>query len=143
MNGPSDQLRAGIFETVDFTQDAPDSQIEAMLNDILDLIDREAAEDFAGGGWDEPLTEDAALQTLGAVEAWTGLASAAVARVYAPASPWPRKFAGWAQSIAQQLRALAQRLTPALQAVSRALGAVAFTIGLAFPWGITVSLSWP
>ena len=143
MEGPSDDLRASIFEMMEIVQDAPDSQAEEVLVGVLARIDAQAAEDLAAAGW-EDLTEDAALQTLSAIEAWTGLASAATARVYAPASPWPRrKFAGWARSIAQRLRALANRLRPALQTVGRALGAVSWSIGLVFPWGISVSLTWP
>jgi hypothetical protein len=142
MNGPSDDLRASIFEIMEGTGDASDTRAEGILTEALDRIDLQAAEDLAEG-WDDLLSEDAALQTLSAVEAWTGLASAAVARLYAPASPWPRRqFAGWAQSIAQRLRALAQRLGTVLRAVAHSLGAVSWSIGLAFPFGISVSLTW-
>lgn len=142
MNGPSDDLRSTIYDTLQQTRDASDAQAEELLNEILSQIDEAVAADLAESSV-EVSGEDAAFQALASVEAWTGLASAAVARVYAPASPWPRQFAGWTQSVAQRLRQLAQRLTPVLQNISRALGALAFTIGLAFPWGVSVSLSWP
>jgi hypothetical protein len=142
MNGPSDDLRANVFETIELTREESDTRAEAILAETLDRIDAQIVQDLAEG-WDDVDNEEAAFQALGVIDAWAGLASAAVAKVYAPASPWPRGFAGWSQAITQRLRELARRLNPVLQAIKQALGAVSWSIGVAFPWGISVSLTWP
>ena len=87
------------------------------------------------------MSEDDAWNQLAAIESWAGVASNATARFYAPASPWPHNLAGWSQKAVARLRSIANTLKPALQALLGALRAVGFSIAVAFPWGISIGLS--
>ncbi|MFE5709630.1 hypothetical protein ACFQ7J_02195 [Streptomyces sp. NPDC056501] len=85
------------------------------------------------------LTQDPA-EVLVAVEGWAALASYVVARTYAPASPM--RFPGWVRGVGIALRRIARLLTVPLNLVARALGCPTYTVGVAFPWGVSVSLDW-
>ncbi len=142
MEGPSDEFRADVLESIVSVSDAPDEEaelrLEATLNDIGALLER----DLELGGW-ESLDAESAMDQLAAIDAWAALVSAAVARIYAPASPWRRRVAGWAKSVAARLRWLTNLLLAPLRAVAAALGASSYSIGIGFPWGVSVGLNWP
>jgi hypothetical protein len=122
-----------------FTDEAAEQTLEAALADIEGMLRQDVDR-----GWEDELSESGGLDLLGAVEAWAGLASATVGRLYAPASPWPRRqLAGWAKSIAKRLRQLTNLLLTPLRAAANALGASSYSIGLNFPWGVSVALNWP
>ena len=61
----------------------------------------------------------------------------------APGSPFPFRLAGWGEKAVGKLRGIADRLKPKLQVVAQKIGADSVSIGVSFPWGVQVSLSWP
>ena len=142
MNGPSDEFRSGMFESLVSVADAADDEAEGRLDALLHDIGGMLERDLAGDDWSVPLDEELATDQLAAIDAWAALTSSAVARVYAPASPWHRKVAGWAKAIAERLRWVTGLLLTPLKAVAAALGAESYSIGLNFPWGLSVGLTW-
>lgn len=130
MREPDEDLRANVGRRAGDISD--EEELESLLHDILLAVKNEA------GVGSQVHPED----ELAAIEAWASLASDAVARFYAPASPWPRNVAGWSARAAGRLRAISTTLSGVLTPLAPALGAQSFSIGVSFPWGIQVSLSW-
>ena len=141
MDGPSDELRSRIDEELRDSRGSPDEEAELRLMDVLEDIERMLQEDVGAFTGDIGSVERA-LSELGAIEAWAALVSNAVGWIYAPASPYPRRLAGWAKTIAERLRWLVGLLLGPLSAVARTLGVSTYSIGLSFPWGVSVSLGW-
>ena len=79
---------------------------------------------------------------MSAADSWASLASYPMARLSAPTSPWPRNVAGWGTKRGWTTERIANTLSAALRAIAPALGAQSFSIGVSFPWGIQISLSW-
>jgi len=52
-----------------------------------------------------------------------------------------KKLAGWAKAIGEKVREVAHLLIPPLKAVAGFLHAISFSIGVAFPWGVSVSVA--
>lgn len=77
---------------------------------------------------------------LGNIESWAGLMSFPVIRTYAPESPM--RFVTWAQNVPATLWRAAQPLRTPLAWVRQTIGAADFAIGVNFPWGVSVSLTW-
>ncbi len=90
----------------------------------------------------EELSEGDARSVLSAVESWASVASYAVGWVYAPQSPFSKKLAGWLKEVPGKLREIAETLKNALLDVAHALGVNSWSIGVGFPWGISVSIGW-
>jgi len=131
MNGPSDEFREAV------AAQAAEIQSEDDLERMLEVIEEQMEGDLAEGGDSDPLDE------LSAIEAWAGLASFAAARFYAPSSPWPRRIGGWSRTAVKRLRSIATTLQTKLTAVANHVGASSWSIGVSFPWGIQISLTWP
>jgi hypothetical protein len=108
---------------------------EGQLVEILARIEDELEADLAEGGDDGPAG-------LAAVDAWAGLASYAIGRFYAPASPWPYQKGGWDKMAPERLRRIGESLRGPLEQAARALGAASWSIGVGFPWGVSVSVTW-
>lgn len=165
MNGPSDEFRAEVYTQLVGLPNIEDNvrlvnqEVEDRLDQILNGILREAENDIGASetlrlvedGLEGGRIEDDEIerqheleseQLLASVDQWISVASYASAWVYAPQSPSPGKLAGWAKKIAETLRKLAHLLLTPLQVAARALGAVQWSVGAAFPWGVTVSLTW-
>ena len=132
MIGPTDDYREAIYRRLATLPNVEDgvrivsTEVEERLDGILADIREQAANDvetsdyqrgLAGG----ELASEEAEQILTAVDQWASIASYAVAWVYAPQSPSPKKLAGWAACIANYLRKLADVLTTPLRAASKAL----------------------
>ncbi len=114
-----------------------DEQSEARLHEVLERLAAELSEASDQNQEQEP------AELLSMVEAWAGLASYATVRTYGPESPWPsRGWAGWSDSITKRLRDLCHQMEHHLATAALGVGADGWSIGLAFPWGVTVSLSW-
>lgn len=114
-----------------------DEQSEARLHGVLERL---AAELSEVKDQNQEQTPD---ELLSVVEAWAGLASYATVRTYGPESPWPSGgWAGWSDSITKRLRDLCHQMEHHLSTAALGVGADGWSIGLAFPWGVTVSLSW-
>jgi hypothetical protein len=130
MEGPDDGFREWIGREA--TNVDSEEALEGLLGEIEGLVvadvDRGAGEDAEGD--------------LAAIESWASLASYAAARFYAPASPWPRSLGGWSKRAVARLRSIANALSTALKPVAQALGAASFSIGVSFPWGVSIGLSW-
>jgi hypothetical protein len=144
MQAPSDEVRAYVrvrAEQVDSDEE---------LLELLDWIDDRVRQGLAP---DEPQLntgsdvagspEEQAWTDLAKLESWASLASFAVASLSAPGSPFPFRLAGWGEKAVGKLRDIADRLKGKLQDVGDKIGADSISIGVAFPWGVQVSLNWP
>ncbi|HWW90462.1 MAG TPA: hypothetical protein VNY35_06765 [Solirubrobacteraceae bacterium] len=130
MNGPDDEFRARV--TVVAAEVGNEAALEALLGEVEQAL-RADIERGAGENADDDLA---------AVESWAALASYAMARFHAPASPWPRDLAGWGKNAAGRLRNIANTLSTILRTVAQALAAASFSVAVSFPWGISIGLSW-
>lgn len=135
MQGPSDTFRSRVWER------AEDIESEDALVKLLDKIDEKMRADLEAD-LDREIDATEAENQLTAVGSWASVASYAVARVSAPASPWPRNVAGWGTKVAGRLQAIAARLSQVLQPIAKALHAASFSISVSYPWGIQISLTW-
>jgi hypothetical protein len=138
MRGPTDQFREHVW-----TQ-AENMTTEEELSQLLHEIDIQLRTDVEAPGLPVPGEEPLSyVETqMSAAESWASLASYPMARLSAPASPLPRNIAGWGTKAVGRLRRIANTLSSALRPIAPALGAQSFSIGVSFPWGIQVSLSW-
>jgi hypothetical protein len=123
-------------------------QDEELLVDILNYIADRATSDVRYSsvldeGRREEVNEEEAYDLLGAIDSWASLISYAVESVYAPQSPLPRGLAGWGKKIGKALQKVVSILLTPLKLVAAGLQASGWSIGLSFPWGVSVSLNWP
>ena len=140
MDGPSESLRQAIVGMLHGIDEAPDLWAEQQLMQAMGVIEEGISSDIERV---EPeLSSDSARDVLSAVESWTSVISAAVARVYAPTSPWKRRIAGWAKEVANKIRWITNLLLAPLKGAAIVLGASSWSIGINFPWGVSVGLSW-
>jgi hypothetical protein len=151
MNGPSDEYRAEVWRSLEsipnITQDRErvvTREVEEELEGLLDTVYAHLRDDVGSSAvlQRNEVSEEDAHAVLAAIDAWASVASSAVAWVYAPQSPSPKRMAGWATSVGDRLRQLADVLRHALMVAARALRAVSWSIGVSFPWGVSVGLSW-
>lgn len=140
MDGPSENLRQEIVWQVQNLDEAPDRVVEQQLLQTLQVIEQEIRFDIER--IEPELNSVSARDMLGAIDSWASVISSVVARVYAPTSPWKRKVAGWAKEVADSLRWLTNLLLTPLRVAAGALGASSWSIGLNFPWGVSIALSW-
>jgi hypothetical protein len=137
MRGPTDSFREEIAREIDALED------ENGLNQILERVEGQVREDEAG----EVRSEEEALHELAAAEAWAALASDAAIALYAPGSRnlLRRKghdLAGWSTSAVERLRKIAAALRDKLGTAAGLLKGIVFSVGVTFPWGIAISISW-
>lgn len=116
---------------------------ETDLERLLDWIIKKAKADLQPRSTLGP-PESARL--LEAAHAWPSLVSYATGRFYTelPAevgTPF-RKIGGWSKEVAKKLDQLSQMLRPALHTALQHTQATSFSIGVQFPWGVSVSLEW-
>jgi hypothetical protein len=149
MDGPNDGLRADIIAELGPTRRTDfagtDLDAEGVLLNVLARIELGALEDVAVSRYRDgaEMSTDEGWDLLAGIEAWAGLASAAVGQVYAPASPWPRSTSGWGKKAIAALQRVVKVLLTPLQVAAKALGASSWSVGVGFPWGLSISLSWP
>jgi hypothetical protein len=143
MDAPSNETRYLVAEASSSLRvsDFPDEEVEQQLDELLGRLEDQMSQSIEAGARSEYLTVEDAEDQLAAIDAWAGLISSVIGQVYAPASPWPRRAAGWDKRIVKRLRRMANKLRAALQPVAAALGAVHFSISVGFPWGIAVGIS--
>jgi hypothetical protein len=164
VNGPNDELRELIFSQLAalpeiigdprVASQAVEDGLDEILNRIVvlatidlgssDLLPRIEDRLEAGRIDDDDLGEHEteSKQLLASVDQWISVASYASAWVYAPQSPRAGNRAGWPKKIAETLRRLAHILLPPLRVAARGLGAVQWSVGVAFPWGVSISVTW-
>lgn len=146
MNGPNDGMRAWIAEEALRLADAgqageDDDWVEAELAGLLEAIAGAIAEDVGADG-DVVVDQESAARVLDAVQMWASATSYALVAIYAPASPLPRRLAGFANSVTEKTQLIAGILLTPLKAAAAILGADSYAIGLSFPWGVSVELGW-
>ena len=129
----------------DFEQRASSVRGEAQLESLLESISATAMDELVplAEGADDP---NAAENVLVSVEAWASLASYACTKFYFEGpnevgTPL-RRLGGWSKGVVSQLTQLAQRFGQMLSRAMRAIGATSYSIGVSFPFGISVGLSW-
>ncbi len=127
MQGPSVDYREEVKRRLD------DFNNEEALEGLLTEINGALNEDAEVG---DPEND------LAAIESWASLASYAAGRFYAPASPWPRDVAGWSTKAVERLRGIANTLAERLRTIVGVVGATGFSVGVAFPWGVSIALNW-
>jgi hypothetical protein len=140
MDGPRESLRQAIVGMLQDLDETPDLVAEQRLLQALQFIEEGVTSDIER--IEPELNSDSARDLLSAIESWTSVISAAVARVYAPRSPWKRRVAGWAKEVANRIRWITNNLLTPLKAAAVVLGASSWSIGVNFPWGVSVALSW-
>jgi hypothetical protein len=143
MDAPNNEMRYFMAEASSNlrTSDYPDEEVEQQLDELLGQLEDQMSQSIEADARFDYLTVEDAEDQLAAIDGWAGLISSVIGRVYAPASPWPRRTAGWDRRIVKRLRRMANKLRAALVPVAAALGAVHFSISVGFPWGIAVGLS--
>jgi hypothetical protein len=75
-----------------------------------------------------------------AVQTWASLVSYAVARTYAPQSPF--RFPGWSTGVSRRLSQIAWLFRSALRPLADQLKALSYSVTISFPVGIGVSITW-
>lgn len=143
MNGPTDEYRASIFTDLEEIPTVQDQvrvvtpEIEDQLDSVLIQIYRDVSREVETSNLlrANEIGEEDAYALLTAIDQWASVASYAVAWVYAPQSPSPKRLAGWAARIADYLRRIADVLRNALATAARCLRAASWSIGVSFPWG--------
>jgi len=160
VNGPDFEIRASILDSlVELAAQVLESDqrglgfegtalaensLERVLDQLAEMVSQDiSASEYFQTASPRALGEEEGRDLLAAVDAWAGLASAVVARTYAPASPWRRNVAGWGKKATAALQRITKLLLTPLQVAATALGASSWSIGIGFPWGISISLSWP
>jgi hypothetical protein len=129
MEGPSDDFRVELAHQLDMVQ--TEEQLDNVLAEIEDALAVDA----------EQITESA--DDVVAVMEWASVSSYAMARFYGPASPLRKDLAGYGKKAVKRLTSICDQLRGPLQAALRTTGASSFSISVGFPWGISVSLTWP
>lgn len=140
MRAPTDEDRRKIADGTVGLRDIPnDEEAEAMLDDALSylvtLLEKELDTN--------PPEDDDAEELAAACVAWASVASYALASAYAPASPFPRNLAGFGQRALKRILKLVKVLRRPLSVAQKGLGASSYSIGISFPWGISISFQWP
>jgi hypothetical protein len=107
--------------------------LEPLLDEIANRL--EAALDTV-------MVDDDAQDLLAACQSWASVASYAVGGFYAPASPWPRSVAGWGKRAVAKLQRVVALLTSPLAKAQSGLNATGYSVGVSFPWGISISFDW-
>jgi len=118
---------------------------EDALVDILALIGARAEEDLRPGA-EQVANDEQAWELLAAVDAWASLASYAFQSVYAEELPEVgtpfRRFKGAKEDVMKYLRSCVSQFKSALDSACRVLAALSYSIGVQFPWGVSIGLEW-
>jgi hypothetical protein len=122
-----------------------ESDLQKLLDEIVGEAERDL--DAAYGGYERAeLDQERAEQLLVTVESWASLASHAVNEAYAgplrEVGAMRLRLAGWAKGVAARLTKLVALLSSYLRGAMHALQAVSFSIGVSFPGGVSVGLTW-
>ena len=136
MDGPSEDFRAYLV------QQAERVESEDQLEDLLGEIEKSAERDVSGEGDVSEYNAEQATDLLAAVQSWSTVISDTMARFSAPSSPWRQGLAGWGKSLLRRLQRIVRILLTPLRLAAKTLQASSYSIGLNFPWGVSVSLTW-
>ena len=140
MQAPSKDFRTVIAREAMRLRESPDEAAENGIDEILLLVLRKLTEEIEAQPPEKEQEEAEAL--LSVCHAWASLASHAAAEVYAPNSPFPRQLAGWGSRAINRLNQISSTLRRPLDIAKQRVGAGYYSIGIAFPWGISISFTW-
>lgn len=120
---------------------------EPQLEQLLDEMVGQAGDDLATNfGPPEEVEGERAEELLAHLEAWAAVASHATLEVYAgplrEVGALRRRLAGWARGVGARLTRMANLLSSYARAAMQALSAIEFSVGVSFPGGVSVSLTW-
>jgi hypothetical protein len=113
------------------------------LRRLRELRSRDLSDEEGEMIADQEGFQEEAEWLLAIVNQWASLASYVSSSVYGPASPMPKRLAGWGQNASAQLQKLSKVLLKPLAAAAPMVGASGWSISLGFPWGVSIGLSWP
>jgi hypothetical protein len=130
---PSLDFRAEVANRVADIRGGREESLELLLDEIAAGL--AAALDTVTDG-------DDAEDLRATCQSWASLASYAVGGFYAPASPWPRSVAGWGKKAVAKLQRVVSLLTTPVATAQSGLKAKGYSIGVSFPWGISISFDW-
>jgi hypothetical protein len=88
-----------------------------------------------------PATAAQANALVAAADEWASLASSICCRLYAPASPMPKRLLKWSRKVAALLREICSIVQRAISSAARVLGASSWTVTASFPWGVSLGLN--
>jgi hypothetical protein len=117
-------------------EDAREGWRENELADVMEQITQAAAADLESQEGD--LSDE---EIIVSVEAWASLLSYASSRFYYE-GPESLFKGGYDKRVVKRLQDAAKTLSPFLKRALHATGATSFSIGIAFPWGVSVALEW-
>jgi hypothetical protein len=137
-----DQFRVDLVGRVEEARN--EEQVADILHGIASAVDDHLGplrEDF-----EQSPDEAAAAEILAVAETWASIASYVVTEFYvegprAVGSPLLRR-AGMGKVVSAALIGVVRRLRPHVQRAYARTGASSYSIGLNFPWGIQLSLTW-
>lgn len=141
---PDDNFRSRVAEMSRELREQDDTDAESGLADLL----AEMYSYIRDGSDEGEITDrEEAYRVLSSAVSWASIISHAVANVYAPLSPFPRRLAGWAKRVSSALLQVVGVLQSHMQAAVTYLQGqgltVSFSIGIEFPVGVGVSLNFP
>jgi hypothetical protein len=161
MDSPSVELRLRIAQAL-ARMPSPQERSEAWATDVvaglLDLIGRDLERAIqtdqvrrvqqaatAQRAGEQVLEPDLAAgdEVVATVQEWASVVSYVLGAVYGPASPMPRQLVGWAKTVTARLQRITKLLLTPLSAAAQVTGASSWSIGVGFPWGVSVGLTWP
>ena len=118
-----------------------DTEAESALANLLERIQGAISE--ATRVIPERFGETYAWDSYESIQSWASVINYVVATFYAPASPFRRRRAGFAQRVVNKLRQYVGQFTSLMkQAVSQIPGATGWSVAVTFPWaGVQVGLS--
>jgi hypothetical protein len=140
MRAPSRELRQNVAEQARALRDLNDEEAESGLENLLHQIFESLQGIIDDNGYftNVERADDIVVSCHG----WASLVSHAIAEVYAPNSPFPRRVAGWAQGVINRLDRISATLRKPLDRAKSAAGANSYSISVGFPWGISISFTW-
>lgn len=139
MEGPSEDFRREVAGRIrDIASREAETDVERLLDEIVERAGGDASDITAVSG------ESEAADVLAAVESWAALASSVVTAYYAPASllPFRGGVGGWSKGVPAALQKFSRMLQTPLRLSATALGATSWSIGVGFPFGVQVTLTW-
>ncbi|TAL96991.1 MAG: hypothetical protein EPN69_03700 [Rhodanobacter sp.] len=141
MKKPSYEIRKQTAEWAHSLRDLTDEEAESGLDGLLGMLYEQLQSELREG---PPEQQERDIEEMvSSCHAWASLVSHAVAEVYAPNSPFPRKVAGWGNKAIVRLSQITATLRKPLGVAQQSLGAGSYSISVGFPWGISIGFSWP
>lgn len=134
MHGPSQEFRAKVMGEIKERRLGEAGTDDEQTAAVISLISDEISGDVGVGDLEGQSPED----ILAAVDAWAALLSDTMGRSVAPGSA----LAGWDADPLKRLRVAVNEFQVPLRSAATAFGASGWGVGIGFPAGVSVSVSW-